>query len=218
LNAYTQAAGFENAALPIINNEFAFNLPENVRTGNYGGKLVFNNWCNESIFDFSFTLRYPSDVIAQRWNDVIAVKNYDFNGGYDFSAFQWYKNNTEIPGATQPYYTESTKFDFSADYSVALTRSDDDVTILTCSFTPEMLDESNILVYPSAVSPASVIKISIDRNVQAIIYNSMGVVEGRYELKQGDNTILSPPRQGIYVLQFVSAEGESMQTYKITVK
>lgn len=41
--------------------------------------------------------------IAQRWNDVLFVMNKDYNGGYDFVAYQWYKNGEKIEGATQAY-------------------------------------------------------------------------------------------------------------------
>jgi hypothetical protein len=217
-NAHTLAAGFKDTVVLVDDNEFKFDIPLNARAGHYGGKFVFKNWCSDSELNFAFTLRYPASIITQRWNDVIAVKNSDFNGEYNFSSFQWYKNDIEIPGATKSYYnTENEKLDFSADYSVALTRMDDETSMLSCAYRPVMIDETNILVYPSAVAPKSNINISTDRNMPAVIYNSMGILVARYELTLGDNIILSPSQRGIYLLQLILENGEN-QTYRISVK
>ena len=51
--------------------------------------------------DVMIDVYYPDSVIAQRWNDVLAVRNDAYNGGYEFIAYQWYKNNEPIDGSVQ---------------------------------------------------------------------------------------------------------------------
>gem|GEM_PF-2756787 len=53
--------------------------------------------------DTSIVLSYPSWVTEQRFRDVIAILATDYNGGYTFSHYQWYRNNEPIPGETLPY-------------------------------------------------------------------------------------------------------------------
>lgn len=53
--------------------------------------------------DTSIVLSYPSWVTEQRFRDVIAILSTDYNGGYTFSHYQWYRNNEPIPGETLPY-------------------------------------------------------------------------------------------------------------------
>jgi len=53
--------------------------------------------------DTSIVLSYPSWVTEQRFRDVIAILSTDYNGGYTFSHYQWYRNNQPIPGETLPY-------------------------------------------------------------------------------------------------------------------
>lgn len=53
--------------------------------------------------DTSIVLAYPSWVTEQRFRDVIAILSTDYNGGYTFSHYQWYRNNEPIPGETLPY-------------------------------------------------------------------------------------------------------------------
>jgi hypothetical protein len=43
------------------------------------------------------------DIVYRKWNDLLFVDN----GNEEFTAYQWYKNNTAIEGATRQYlYTE----------------------------------------------------------------------------------------------------------------
>ena len=53
--------------------------------------------------DTSIVLSYPSWVTEQRFRDVIAILSTDYNGGYTFSHYQWYRNGQPIPGEVLPY-------------------------------------------------------------------------------------------------------------------
>ena len=92
--------------------------------------------CNVRL-PFVLTLQYASTVIAQRWNDVLAIKNADFNGGYRFDSVQWYVSGAPIEGATEfNYYAgEGKQLRFGEEYQALLTR-EDGVKLFTCAFVP----------------------------------------------------------------------------------
>ncbi|MDR0830658.1 MAG: DNRLRE domain-containing protein, partial [Prevotellaceae bacterium] len=52
---------------------------------------------------FTFDIFYPAWIMEQNWNDVIALQNDRYNGGYKWSAYEWYLNGAQIPNETQSY-------------------------------------------------------------------------------------------------------------------
>ena len=104
-----------------------------------------------------------SQLIYRRWEgnaEVLAVSNNYmnpsnpyYNGGFEFIAYQWYKNGELIPGATQQYYQDPNGV--SGDYSVRLrgyrvdqngNRIGDMIEFFTCAqtFNPTL----SLKVYP----------------------------------------------------------------------
>ena len=46
----------------------------------------------------------PKDIYVQRWDDVIAINNnFNTNGGYIISAYEWLKNNEPMPNENKGY-------------------------------------------------------------------------------------------------------------------
>ena len=78
-----------------------------------------------------FPIQYASSVIAQK-EGIIALLNDEYNGGYVFDSYQWYRNGEKIEGADLSYIVVG-KEDIGAQYSVVVTRTTDGVTISTCS-------------------------------------------------------------------------------------
>ena len=95
---------------------------------------------NEALGDCEMTaeleLRYRATLIQQRWNDVLGILNEDYNGGYVFTAYQWYKADTPVADAVYPYYYEEGGLDGDAAYSVSLLREGDTRPIRTCDYRP----------------------------------------------------------------------------------
>ena len=102
--------------------------------------IVEDTVCNETlVFPVSFDVLYPSSVFNQKWDNTLVLYNQQFNGGYDFKAYQWYKNGLPIPGATGSYIVEE-PLDTAAFYQVMLTRYDtvsgDRIDLMTCPYQP----------------------------------------------------------------------------------
>lgn len=106
------AAGFVNrVAYPITKQEkmLTIPLPAGVKPYRYHAQLIFHNQfaqCEEVSFDLELPVHFSSDLLFQRWDDVISVCGPSYNGGFEFDRFQWVKDGEDIPGATRSYYYE----------------------------------------------------------------------------------------------------------------
>lgn len=119
-----------------------------VRPDWYHAKLYLEGVCvdNEIVAQrYDVLVRYPSWIIEQHWNDAIGILVPELNGGYTFSAYQWYQNNELLVGETdsylfQPHYLEDGGF-----YYVALTRVGEDYAIPTCPIQTEIGPEDPLM-------------------------------------------------------------------------
>ncbi|MBR4705539.1 MAG: hypothetical protein IKP02_08110 [Paludibacteraceae bacterium] len=69
------------------------------------------------------TVRYPEDIFAYKFNNVLAVykKGSEHNKDYEFVAYQWYRNDKAIEGATESIYHSESPFIAGDSYYVLLT-------------------------------------------------------------------------------------------------
>ena len=116
-------------------------MPDSIVPGIYNLNLTFGETsCGLESVVLPIQIYYSKQVLAQRWKDVLAVKNEKYNhlwqdndtAGYQFIAFQWYKNGQPIEGATASILYEPEGLDLNSEYSVLLTRMPDNVTIMSC--------------------------------------------------------------------------------------
>lgn len=98
----------------------------------------------------NLTIKYPENIIAFKFNNVLAVyqKGFGGNKGYEFVAYQWYRNGEKIdalknPSAATSVYHSEDIFKTGDEYYVRLTESGKE-PLESCSFTvPEDLDDYN---------------------------------------------------------------------------
>ncbi|MDR3366163.1 MAG: MBG domain-containing protein [Prevotellaceae bacterium] len=204
-------ANVENAPLPAV-----IHLPSNVRPDYYSATLrLSNDKCPVEEQPLSITISYPSFIMAQKWNNVIALRK----GDYEFTAYQWLKNGEELPGATQPYLYMPPMLDPTATYSVLLTRTDG-VTLSACPcriYLRTQENEENITAYPTVTDKGSTLTITSLQQGEAIIRNTFGVGVTRQTFGVGTSTIAVPGQAGIYFIE-LCVEGEKAKTVKILVK
>lgn len=194
-------------------------LPQLCRPGTYKVSLVLHDIiCDDIEFPVDISVYYDSTIIAQKWNDVLAVYNAENNGGYTFTEYQWYRNGVAIPGANAPYYyLEGAELSVQDYYHVELRREDDGVSIPSCSVTPTVhTDRSEYItvVQPSAVGSRVIFNVPSD-NVTVDVYTSVGTFVSRYHLDSGRKELQLPLPPGVYLLNIY---GDDIQTVeKITV-
>ena len=136
-----------------LNNEehlLTLTMPDYITPGHYTLTIIFHNTELGSSRDSArMEVRYPSAIIQQRWGDVLGIHNENYNGGYVFSTYQWYKNDTPIPDAIYPFYYEEGGLDTEADYHVLLLRDGESNAVNTCPYHPKPF-------VPNDTAPASV--------------------------------------------------------------
>jgi hypothetical protein len=129
-------------------NETKQNYPEPNR---YTMRVVMHNGiCGDSLQrkDTTISFWYPSWIHEQHWNDVIVLYRDTFNGGYQFSNYQWYQNGQPLPGAIGEYLylpeqlLMNQRGDCSNYYQVELTRLSDGYTTMTCPICPVLMKDT----------------------------------------------------------------------------
>jgi hypothetical protein len=177
-----------------------------IEPNRYKATLSFGELaCGGEEINVLLDVYYPDSVIAQRWNDVLAVRNDIYNGGYEFVAYQWYKNNEPIDGATSSILYED--LDFEAEYSVLLTR-DDGVKEMVCAIKPTKfadIKEDLIVVFTSNVSSELRVKASDSAKVR--VWSTTGIIVGEYFVNEGENILNIGEHVGVYLLEFIFADG-----------
>jgi hypothetical protein len=177
-----------------------------VKPNRYKATLSFGELaCGGDDIDVMVDVYYPDSVIAQRWNDVLAVRNDDFNGGYEFVAYQWYKDNMPIDGATSSILYGD--LDFDAEYSVMLTRNDG-VKEMVCAIKPIQFSDmagDPILIFTPDVSSDVVVKVA--KSAQVRVWSTTGLLVGEYSIEEGENALNMESLQGVYLLEFIFVDG-----------
>lgn len=217
------AAGFVNSNEKFGDgNEVIIRLPEACRPGHYDAELTVHDIiCDDHVIPLRFSVYYADTIVRQKWNDVLAVTNNRYNGGYDFLAYQWYKDGNPLPGEIGPYlYLEADNIlDYAAQYHVLLTRSDDGVSVPSCPLTPE--PRTDVALYPVPASSVGrsnmpVLIQNVSGQADVLLFNAGGqkVAEGTIDV--GHPEVVLPPMPGVYLMVIKSASDCS--THKIIVR
>ena len=158
----------------------------------------------------SFTVSYPSSILAQKWNDVLAIYNEGYNAyGDNFDQFQWYKNDVPISDGTNPYIYlgEGNTFNGSDEYYVVLRRVSDGKTFRTCPFVPHMKATNNIAVYPSPARSGQTVQIrGIDEDASINIFGIAGEKVNLQRVSEASMAFKAPAKQGLYIINIETKE------------
>ena len=184
----------------LYNNEthIAIPYPVTVLPGHYQATLKFYQFCcgtHTEVRDVD--IRYRASIVEQKWNDVLTVLAPKYNGGYEFTAFQWYKNGQPIPGETRSYLYQA--LDFTADYYVVVTRPDG-IQMATCPITPVYHEQQS--EYPTIVPANQMVRIRLDNPTKVYIYSALGQLVNTYSLTAGETVFQTPAQAGIYIIRY----------------
>ena len=165
-------------------------------------------------------VQYPDSVITQRWNDVISLRDMDYNGGFDLVEYQWFKNGTPIEGATQSYYYAPEGLDMTAEYAALVTRAGDSLQLMTCSVIPTLISTAEVPNVPTLVErghPMSLIgRHASSVNGSACWTTIYGVPLDLQTIVYGEG-IVAPNWGGLYLLTIEDTDG-NRKTYSVIVQ
>jgi hypothetical protein len=190
-------------------------IPDSIVPGVYNLNLKFGKTsCGLEAVDLPIEVHYSKQVLAQRWNDVLAVKNEKYNhvwndndtSGYQFVAFQWYKNGQPIEGATSSILYEPDGLDLDAEYSVLLTRLPDNVSIMSCVADLKDLaaDEHDKVV---VFEKDKVMSVLAPKAANVRVWTSTGILVKSVDVQEGENLISTLGMSGVYILDFLFEDG-----------
>lgn len=217
------AAGLQNIDNGEVSGEVSdlkIEIPADIRPNRYNAEVTFVNAdCGNMVLPLVLDVRYPSSIIVQRWNDVLALTNSEHNGGYTFSAYQWFKDGAPIDGEVSSILYRSTDMDYAASYSMLLTRQNDRVTQYTCGVTPVKYEAEVIdnVVSVTIVFDRREVTLESPAAASAYIYGIGGNLVSVHTLAQGENTFATPQVPGIYIMQIIY-ETDRIETHKIVVR
>ena len=215
-----KAAGFADAEDSLAGDGIKITLPDSCRPDYYDAEIVLHDVvCGEQRIPISFTVYYPADIIRQKWDNVLAVQNSDYNGGYDFTAFQWYKDGAPIGGESGSYLYlgEGNSLDTGGTYQVMLTRADDGVAVLTCPLIPE--ERTELTAYPTitVTQAGSLLPIAeVKGSVAVKVWSAAGVMYVNGTVDEYNAFVQMPKVPGVYVMQ-IEKDGVC-ETHKIVLR
>ena len=140
------AQGFRNVVGAVKEGEtgsISFTVPEGIAPGTYQVHAqMFGEGKSSKVETVHVRVGYDARYVMRMWNDVVVCDN----SKNEFVAYQWRKNNVDIPGATGQYYFEKTGLD--GYYSLhAITTNND--TMYVCGKYFEALNAPfTISTYP----------------------------------------------------------------------
>lgn len=195
---------FECEGYLVEDNALLVEMPDILRPDKYNVTIHFGERaCGKEHETITLNLLYPREVLVQRWGDVLAVTNEEYNGGYEFVAFQWYKNGAVIEGATSSILYEPEGLDLDAEYSVLLTRRDDNVSLMTCS--ADLIDfggsdDNRVIVL---TLDKEVLDVDVPQNSKVKIWTANGLLIKEIFINEGQNSINVSGMKGLYILEFI---------------
>lgn len=143
-DSLSTAAGFSPIKTTLeADGSVQFFVPDTVDAGKYVAYIqLHGEGMSSQRVKVDFMVSLSGDVIKRKWNDVVVCNNSDTM----FVAYQWYKNNEKIDGATAQYYNDLTGVEGTYSLDVVTVMGD---TLHVCGKSFEMLlPEFSITAYP----------------------------------------------------------------------
>ena len=200
--------GTDTIVVQATDTAVTVSLPEGIVPGRYSGEAVFFNVrCGNSVLPFTLDVLYPDSILVQRWNDVLAIRNADYNGGYVFSTYEWYHEGEALEDEVSSVLYREGGLDFGSRYRVLLERKSDGVRQFTCDIVPIEYEVGSIEDIPRVWFHDGVMRVSVKQAAQGLLYGVSGQLVRMFVMEEGENDLTENLPDGVYVLQVVYADG-----------
>ena len=197
---------------------------EYIRPDFYKALLTMdNNICaknNQAQYEVTLLVRYPSWIIEQNWNDVVAVLNEEYNGGFIFSNYEWYVNgNLASTDGSNLYMPQSLVI--GDEVLVSLTREGEDYAVPSCPIiiydkSSELVSEYPVLCGPTEVPGRFFIRSAAEGTYT--LYSPLGHRMGGGSYSMGDYLeVQTQTAAGCYLLR-LETERYGIRTVKIILR
>ena len=153
-------------------------IPDNIYPDNYQFTIKLDNalsLCGGTSYTRTLQIQYPSSIMVQKWNDVIALLN-EAACGYAFAGYKWYKNGYIMKDENKSYIYLESEYLNPADCYQALIKREDGSQIFSCCAKLK-LQTNNCSSCPTIIQRDGVIGISsIKENSTVSLYTVTGIL------------------------------------------
>ena len=186
-------------------NEVNIPYPADITPGSYTATFTYYQFCcGTHTFTRTIDVRYRSSIVEQKWNDVLTLLSPKYNGGFEFTAYQWYKDGMPLLGENHSYLYQP--LDENSYYYVELTRADG-VTITTCPIQPVHHEDQT--PFPTLVTGGKRIPMYMAYPTTIWYYTMSGQLYSTFDMQQGYTSLIAPAQPGVYIIKSVNTQGET---------
>lgn len=220
-------AGFTNIAYTEVpassgTGIITFTVPEGLAYGTYTAQLQLRNSIGgeSELYPFTFTINLSSDYLVDKFDDVVLCDN---SSGL-FTAYQWYKDDALVSGATGQYYCDPQGL--SGTYCVQVT-TQDGKTLKTCPATYSMVitGKAGINVYPNPAISGQQFTVEIsgvaDKDLTGAVlqvYNMQGIEVYKSNNVEALNYKSLNYQSGNYLIRVTTASGKTLSVKMTMMK
>lgn len=160
-----------------------------------------------------------ASLIRQRWNDAIFFDN----SSNDYVGWQWYKNGSVIPGATSPYYSESSPLN-GQYYVIAVNKDSQRVQSCVLSITAGAAIPGGIKVYPNPATTGAMVTVTSNYTSTALqgavltIIDLNGRVRQQVTTVQPTQQVAMPSETGTYIITLLLGSGQKSSVNVLVVR
>ena len=207
-----QAAGFQAEYGFAPYSEIEIPMPDSARPGYYSFTLsAGTERCPAPDYAVLVQNSYPADIVAQK-DGLLGVLNEDYNGGYVFTNFLWYKNGEPLTDADRSYL-QVYESDLDNEFSVMLT----DTTGVAVPSCPIVYGNVSTAVstirkeqiYPTFLPSGNM--INVPKGAQYEVLTPTGNIVSRGTAQLGQ--LKAPAVSGVYIIRL----NNNNQTARIIV-
>ncbi len=191
--------GKDSVYIFLPDEEIRVPLPADIIPQDYPLTVIFGSkQCPMEPVRIVARIRYAASVIEQK-NDLIALLNADYNGGFSWIGYQWYCNNAPVLGAETSYIVVNDSH-LGDEYYCLLTREDGTV-VSTCPITyiggkTPLENVTDLKVYPTIVPAGGDLHV-VGENAITLV-DILGNRIASYRSQDGHWTFPAPARSGLY--------------------
>lgn len=193
---------------------------DNLESGTY--ELHFFNDFQDILCDSIVTIEIGKgclhNMTFQRWDDVVSLKNSDYNGGLTFLSYQWFDNDQLIRGATRSYYYAPNGLVDGHKYHALVTYLNDKGELqedVTCPFYAQIKAGAPARVYPTCVQMNEPMTVFVPASAKVTLSDMLGRVITTMSVQEGANSLNAPALTGWYVLTV--DDGQVQRSFSISV-
>ena len=186
--------------------------PNQIRANHYQAQVIsYMSWCDAYTDTCSFTINLSKDIVVAKFNDVMAILNERYNGGYEFASFQWYANGQMIEGATGSNYYDP-NMDETMEYSVAVELVDGtDLWICPFSFASQKDSKSELAATAKVVKRGAKLVYQTDKVAKYAWYAITGQCVGQGEMHEARPYVEAPHSEGWFILHISQGEQDVVE-------